>query len=254
MLTAIIVEDEKHSREMLKSLVADYCPEVELLHAAASIDEALPLISKEKPELLFLDIELQSGTSFDLLQQLEERNFEVIFTTAFEQYAIRAIKFSSLDYLLKPIDPEELMASVQKALNKKNATGGHNRLEVLLSNLTRPAADDAKICLATSDSMEFLQVKDILYCEANGSYTNFYIRAMGGQNREITVSKHLKEYENLLVDHPFMRVHNKYLINLKAVQKFVKSEGGYILMTDEKQIPISPNKRDVFFRSMAELL
>jgi two-component system LytT family response regulator len=253
MLNAIIVEDEKNSRELLKNLLGTYCPDVKLLHAAGSIDEALIWIKREKPDLLFLDIELQSGTSFDLLNQLEDKNFEVIFTTAFEQYAIKAIKFSSLDYLLKPIDPEELMAAVKKAVNKKSNQHNQNQLDVLLSNISKSNSEEAKICLSTADSLEFLQVKDILYCEANGSYTNFFVSHPGEKDRIIMVSKHLKEYENLLSAHPFLRVHNKFLVNLKAVQKYIKSDGGYILMTDEKQIPVSPNKKEEFFKRMAEL-
>ena len=243
MLRTILVEDEKNNREMLKNMLASFCPEVEVLHAAATIEEGLEWINREKPDLLLLDIELQSGTSFDLLRQLEFKDCEVIFTTAHDRYAIQAIKFSSLDYLLKPIDPEELMQAVKKAEDKRKLNRSQGQLEVLLSNVSKTISEDAKICLSTADSFEFLHVKEILYCEVNGSYTNFVIRSPIGNERMIMVSKHLKEYENLLVDQPFFRVHNKFLINLREVQKFVKGDGGYILMSDEKQIPLSPKRR-----------
>lgn len=250
MIRAVIVEDEKHSRETLKNLLRDFCPDVEVCGAAASIDEAVPLIRSTQPGLLFLDIELQNTTGFDLLRRLPDMGFEVIFTTAFEQYAIQAIKFSSLDYLLKPIDIDELQEAVAKARDKQNKQQNNAQLEVLLANLEsqRPGAHN-RICLATADGLEFLQVEDILYCEANGSYTTFHLR----DARKIVVSKNLKEYENLLEEHPFMRVHNSFLINLRHVQRYVKSEGGYILMKNNAHISISLKKREEFLERMARL-
>jgi two-component system, LytTR family, response regulator len=250
MLRAVIVEDEMHSRETLKNLLRDFCPRVEVCGAAGTIEEAVPMILSVEPDLLFLDIELQNGTGFDLLRRLPDMDFDVVFTTAFDQYAIQAIKFSSLDYLLKPIDIDELQESVAKALEKQNKEQNKSQLEVLMANLEsrRPNAQN-RICLATADGLEFLQVEDILYCEANGSYTNFHLR----DARKIVVSKNLKEYENLLDEHPFMRVHNSFLINLREVQRFVRSEGGYILMKNNAQISISPKKRDEFLQRMASL-
>ena len=250
MLRAVIVEDEMHSRESLKNLLRDFCPKVEVCGAAGSIEEAVPLILSVQPSLLFLDIELQNGTGFDLLRRLPDMDFDVVFTTAFEQYAIQAIKFSSLDYLLKPIDIDELQEAVAKALQKQNKDQNKTQLEVLLANLEsqRPGPQN-RICLATAEGLEFLQLEDILYCEANGSYTNFHLR----DGRKIVVSKNLKEYENLLEGHPFMRVHNSFLINLGEVQRFVRSEGGYILMKNNAQISISPKKRDEFLQRMTNI-
>lgn len=250
MIRAVIVEDEMHSRESLKNLLRDFCPDVEVCGAAGSIEEAVPLIRSTQPGLLFLDIELQNATGFDLLRRLPDMDFEVVFTTAFEQYAIQAIKFSSLDYLLKPIDIDELQEAVAKAREKQGKHQNHAQLEILLANLEarRPSAQ-SRICLATADGLEFLEVEDILYCEANGSYTTFHLHAA----RKIVVSKNLKEYENLLEGHPFMRVHNSFLINLHQVQRYVRSEGGYILMKNNAQISISPKKREEFLQRMAEL-
>ncbi|MCB0643549.1 MAG: response regulator transcription factor [Phaeodactylibacter sp.] len=250
MLRTIIVEDEKHNRETLKNLLAEFCPEIELVGMAANVEEGVQLIRAEQPDLLFLDIELQTATGFDLLQQVEHLTFDVIFTTAFDQYAIQAIKFSSLDYLLKPIDIDELQQAVQKAVRKNEADLGKAQLELLLSNLNRQQTGQKRICLSTSDGLEFLHVQDIMYCEANGSYTNFVLK----EGRKLVVSKHLKGYENLLDGAPFMRVHNKYLINLEEVQRFVKSEGGYILMKNGDHVSISPKKRDEFMERMEQLL
>lgn len=249
MIRAIIVEDEKHSRETLRNLLAEFCPQVSLAGMAASVEEALPLIRAARPDLLFLDIELQTGTGFDLLAQLPDLDFDIIFTTAFEQYAIKAIKFSSLDYLLKPIDLEELQAAVAKAEKRQAETGHKAQLDVLLSHLRSPGGATRKICLSTAEGLEFITTSDILYCEANGSYTDFHLKP----NRKIVVSKNLKEYESLLSDRDFMRVHNSFLINLREVRRFVKSEGGYIMMNNDAMIGISPKKRPEFFERMEEM-
>jgi two-component system LytT family response regulator len=246
ILKAIIVDDEKHSRETLKNLVTEFCEDVEVLNTASTVQEAITVIEKERPDLVFLDIELQSGTGFDILDQLNEINFEVIFTTAFEQYAIKAVKFSSLDYLLKPIDLEELQNAVEKAKKIKNRNDYNQQLEILLQNLKQKQPNLNKICLSTADGFEFIKVDEILYCKAEGSYTNFKLK----NNTSLLVSKHLKEYENLLIDQNFMRVHNSFLINLKEVKKFIKSDGGYILMNNDDPVSISRNKKEAFFEAM----
>ncbi|MGF1636210.1 MAG: LytR/AlgR family response regulator transcription factor [Cyclobacteriaceae bacterium] len=249
MIRVVIVEDEKHSRETLKNLLTEFCKNVEIVAMASSVDEAKVAISVSKPDLVFLDIELQTGTGFDVLNSLSDLRFEVVFTTAFEHYAIKAIKFSSLDYLLKPIDIIELQHAVEKAMEKKNETYQRQKLEVLLSNIKSQPEGEKKICLATQNTIEFIDIKDIIYCEASGSYTNFYLT----KGIKLLVSKNLKEYESMLSDYHFMRVHNSFLINLHEVKSLVKSEGGYILMKNDSQISISPKKRDVFMEKMAAL-
>lgn len=244
-MRAVIVEDEMHSRETLRNLLEEFCKDVEVAGLAGTVNDAVEVIRKVKPDIIFLDIELQSGTGFDVLAQVSDLAFDVVFTTAYEHYAIRAIKFSSLDYLLKPIDLEELQLAISKARTHQNESAQKQQLEVLLSNLGGKGM--RKICLATADRLEFVNVREIVMCEANGSYTNVYLR----ENRKILVSKHLKEYETLLGDENFMRVHNSYLINLDEVRQFVKSEGGYILMNDNRQVSISPKRRDEFLARMS---
>lgn len=245
-LRAIIVEDEKHSRETLKQLLTEYCQGVEILYAAESISEAEVAIKTHNPDLVFLDIELKTGTSFDLLESLGDINFEIIFTTAYDQYAIRAIKFSSLDYLLKPIDLDELRNAVEKAKISRNSKTHQQQLEILIDNLKR--GRPGRICLATQEGFEFIDTNKIIYCKANGSYTEFILT----ENKKILVSKHLKEYENLLDNHQFMRVHNSYLINLKEVKKYVKTDGGYIVMNNGDAVSLSKGKRDAFLEAMAQ--
>ncbi|NJO92809.1 MAG: response regulator transcription factor [Chloroflexia bacterium] len=235
MIRAIIVEDEKRSRETLKNLLDEFCKDIEVVGMAGSVDEAVAEILEKKPDLLFLDIELQSGTGFDVLEKVKHQYFEIIFTTAFEHYAIKAIKISSIDYLLKPIDIEELENAIEKVRNKKDQTTYKQQLEILLNNVHKKPDENRKICVSTADGIEFLKVYDIIYCEASGSYTTIYLK-----NRDkLLLSKHLKEYENLLSDYEFMRVHNSYLVNLQEVKSFVKSDGGYILMNNNAQISIS---------------
>ncbi len=249
MIRVVIVEDEKHSRETLKNLLTEFCTDVEIAGMAGSVEEARAVITETRPDLIFLDIELQTGTGFDVLNSLSDLHFEVVFTTAFEHYAIKAIKFSSLDYLLKPIDITELQQAVEKAKGKMNDAHKREKLEVLLENVKARPDGERKICLATQESIEFINIKEILYCEASGSYTQFYLK--GGA--KLLVSKNLKEYENMLTEHGFMRVHNSFLINLREVKSLVKSEGGYILMNNNSQISISPKKRDEFMEKMAAL-
>ncbi len=245
-LRAIIVDDEKHSRETLKNLLEEFCEGVQVITVAASINEALIAIQSLNPDLVFLDIELQSGTGFDILNALPEINFEVIFTTAFDQYAIKAVKFSSLDYLLKPIDLEELQKAIEKAKKIKDKQTYNAQLKSLLHNLTQKQL--TKICIPTSEGFEFININEISHCEASGSYTTFILT----NGQKILVSKHLKAFENLLPEHSFMRVHNSFLINLKEVNKFVKADGGYIIMNNGDTASISRGKKEAFLEAMQQ--
>ena len=249
-LKAIIVEDEKHSRETLRNLLEEFCAGVKVIGMAGSVKEAVATISSLSPDVVFLDIELQTGTGFDVLNQLPNLNFEVIFTTAFEQYAIKAVKFSSLDYLLKPIDLEELQNAIEKAKKIKDQAVYKKQLETLMLNLKQQQPKLNKICLGTADGFEFINVNSILYCKAEGSYTAFILN----DNSKLLVSKHLKEYEGLLLEQDFMRVHNSFLINLKEVKKFIKSDGGYIIMSNNDTVSISRSKKEDFIQVMASLM
>jgi len=250
MLRALIVEDERHSRENLKFLLRDYCPRVEVCGEAASVEEAIHAIKDQQPDLLFLDIELQDATGFDLLRRMPGLDAGVIFTTAFDQYAIQAIRFSSLDYLLKPIDIEELQSAVTKALEWQDRSANQSRLELLIARLESRRPDiEQRICLATAEGLEFLPIAEIVYCAAGGSYTTFHLR----DGRKVVVSRNLKEFEGLLEGYPFFRAHNSYLVNLREVRRFVRSEGGYLQMSDQSNLPISPRKREEFLERMTQL-
>ncbi len=243
-LNAIIIEDEINSREVLKSLLEEYCEQVKVIDTASNVEDAVKILNKTLVDVVFMDIEIQQGTGFDVLSKIENINFEIIFTTAFDHYAIKAFKYSSLDYLLKPIDIDELIQAIHKLRNKKNKLDYQNQLHLLLNNLQQPKV--SRICLATGDEFEFIHVSDIILCKAEGSYTNFILT----NQKNILVSKHLKEYENLLIEHHFMRVHKSYLINLKEVKRYIKSDGGYIVMNNDDRVSISRNKKEEFLVAM----
>lgn len=245
-LNVAIIDDEKKSREGLRNLLEEFCENVRVCGMAASASEGLALIAQEKPDLLLLDIEMQSSTGFDLLEKAVNPEFDVIFTTAYEQYAIKAIKFSAMDYLLKPIDVNELRQAVERVRNKRATGMNGEHVRRLLSYLKTDSSKGQKITLSTSEGMVFLPVQDIIRCEAQGAYTNFILK----NAKKIMVSKNLKEYENLLQDHGFLRIHNSHLINLSEVEKYIKADGGYVVMTDGSNVAISNTRKDEFLELM----
>jgi two-component system LytT family response regulator len=247
MYTAIIAEDEMHSRELLKNMVAIYCKDITVVATAGSVEEGVLAIKEHKPDLVFLDIEMQTGTGFDLLQQFNNPAFDVIFTTAYDHYAVKAIKFSAVDYLLKPIDAEELKEATDKFILKRKSNLGSQALQSLLQNLSKPAQVPQSITLSTSDGLEFIALPDIVHIEANGPYSIFNLK----HDKKIMVSKNLKEYEGLLCDFHFMRIHNSHIINLNEVKKMLKTDGGYAVMSNGAQLIISPKKKDEFLKQMA---
>lgn len=244
MLRVVIVEDEKKSREVLKKLLEEFCPEVQIVGIAASVEEGVKVITSVRPDLIFLDIEMQSATGFDLLQQMDKIDFEVIFTTAYEQYALKAIKFSAVDYLLKPIDVMELRGAIQKILSMNKKTEINQNLIELLNNIKTDKP--RSISISTSDGIVFIDSEQIVRCEAHGAYTTLYLK----DGNKIMASKNLKEYEGLLGDTNFFRVHNSHLINIKEVKRYIKSDGGYIEMKDGSRVNISQHKKEEFIERM----
>ena len=248
ILQAVIVEDELRAANTLKRLINDYCENVEILAIAHSVSEGVKTLEKFRPQLVFLDIEMQTGTGFDLLRKVDNLNFEVVFTTAYEHYALKAIKFSAIDYLLKPIDWQELQEAVAK-VREKIQSAPNDRINHLLQNITTPSLQQT-ITLSTNEGYEFIRVEEIIRLEAGGSYTSFYLK----DGRKIMVSRHLKEYEQLLSHQPFFRVHQSHLVNLTQVEKMVRQDGGYLLMKDGAQVDIAQKKREEFLRLMKETL
>ncbi|WP_353127170.1 LytR/AlgR family response regulator transcription factor [Parapedobacter pyrenivorans] len=247
MQKAIIVEDEPRSRELLYDLIKAHCPEIEVVALAGTVQEAATLIRQHKPQLLFLDIELQTGTGFEILQQLDDLSPAVIFTTAYDHYAIRAIKFSAADYLLKPIDIDELKEAVSKVLGR-SAESHQLMLAALIQNLNElQHRGQPTLTLSLANELEFVPLKDIIRIEAAGAYSTFYLT----DGRHVMVSKNLKEYELLLIGHhQFMRIHNSHIINLNQIKRMLKTDGGYAVMSDDFPVMISPKKKETFIRLM----
>lgn len=245
MQKAIIIEDEVRSRELLKDLIEANCEGLKIVALAGNVEEAVRLTRKYEPDLLFLDIELQTGTGFEVLQQLGDLSPAVIFTTAYDHYAIKAIKFSAADYLLKPIDVEELKDAVIKVLGRGKETQQH-LLNSLIHNLGHLQNSNPILTLSLANELEFVPVQEIIRIEAAGAYSVFYL----ADDRKIMVSKNLKEYEILLTGHSFMRVHNSHIINLNKIKRMLKTDGGYAVMSDDFPVIISPKKKDEFVRVM----
>lgn len=247
---ALIVDDEPLNRIYLKNLLKEYCPRVELMAALATVEEAVESINNNMPDIIFMDIELQEGTGFDILEQVRENNFQVIFTTAHDHYAIKAIKFSALDYLLKPINSEELQSAVARAVDQIQLQLKDNKLELLIRNLQRSSGEDFSISLSTSQGIEYIPLTRIIRLESKGPYTTFFIK----DGHQILVCKNLGEYEVLLTEHGFFRLHNSYIINMKEVKRMIKTDGGYAVMNDEAMIAISPRKKEEFMQLMSQRL
>lgn len=235
MIKAVIIDDEPAIQELNSSLLADYFPEIELVGLADSIKKGVELISRQNPDLVLLDIELTDGTGFQLLQKLQPYNFKVVFITGFDSFAIKAIKFSAIDYILKPVNETEFQQAIQRAVELiENNENTQPQTDVLMDSFQKNLKS-RKLVLRTSDSMHIIDISDIYFCKSDNSYTTFYFEG----NEKILVSKSLKDYENLLSEHSFFRAHQSYLVNLNHVKKVDKTDGGFIIMKNKKEIPVS---------------
>jgi two-component system LytT family response regulator len=244
MIRAIIVDDEVHCVEMLAWQLEKYCPQVQVIATCPSGMEGIAAIREKKPDLVFLDIEMPRMNGFEMLQALPKIDFDIIFTTAYDQFAIRAIKFSALDYLLKPIDKDELRASLDKIKENPNQLISTQQLNMLLSNLHQVHNGLQKIALPTLEGYEMVMSEHIVRCESDSNYTLIYLK----NNSKTIVSKTLKEVEELLEGHHFFRVHHSHLINLNEIKKYVKGDGGYLVMSDNSTVSVSRSKKDALLK------
>lgn len=241
MIKAIIIEDEVHNRNNLKRLLEKYCKGINIEATAGNADEAISLINKLNPQLIFLDIQMPGEDGFQMLQQLGKHDFEIIFVTAFSEYGIKAIKFSAIDYLLKPVDITELKDAVDKATEKINAKRENKNLKNLLfylQNINSKA--DHRIAISSIKEIKLVPVNEIIRCESENSYTFFHL--LNGEKIISTVS--IAAYEELLNTYGFIRCHQSHLINKKFVKSFLKNDGYSLLMTDGSTVPVSRQKKD----------
>ena len=238
-MRVVIIEDEINVREGFIKLLCSYCPEVHIVGVADSVESGIEIINTTEFDLLFLDINLPDGSGFDLMYRLKAIDFKLIFVTAYGKYAIDAFKLSAVDYLLKPVSPDLLLKAIEKAKFSIQQTISINRVELLESNLNRPNDQENKIILKDQDSLHLVQISEIIYCHAEGSYTSFVLT----DGRKVMTSTNLKEYEQLLLPYNFLRCHHSYLVNLNHVVALKKQDGGYLETSDKSQIPISIRKK-----------
>jgi two-component system LytT family response regulator len=245
MVTTIIVDDEPYSCESLATLLERYCPDIKLLDICYSGADALKAIREQAPTLLFLDIEMPGMNGFEMLQQLPLINFSIIFTTSYDQYAIKAIRFSALDYLLKPVDREELQNAVQKAVHHMQYPVPQ-QIEILLQKLNHPTIPVNKIAIPTMEGLRMIAINSIISCASNSNYTILSLK----NKEKITASKTLKEIEELLEDFSFLRVHHSFIVNINEVEKYIKGEGGYLLMSDKTTIDVSRSRKEILLKKL----
>jgi two-component system LytT family response regulator len=248
MLRTVIIDDESHVRETLQHMLRKFCPQVNLVGEAKSVADGIREIREKAPELVFLDIKMDDGTGFDLLDRIGNIDFKIIFITAYEQYAIQAFGFSAIDYILKPVNPEKLADAVAKA-EKLVQSSFIVQLDTLRKNLNTPENKDRKIILRTMENIYLLDVQDIIHCESDGSYTIFDTMEDG----RITISKSIKGYDDLLSGSGFLRVHRSHLINLKHVRRFSRQDGGTVVMKKGIEVPASTRGRERLMELFEEM-
>lgn len=243
-ISALLIDDDPILRSGMKGLLSMVAPEVEIVAEAEDVQSGIAAIEKWKPQLIFLDIQLNDGTGFDVLEHFTQSTTrlesQVVFITAHEQYAVKAFRFSALDYLLKPVDPDDLRSVIEKVKKSQDDATGISHVELLLENIKRQTNSFKRIALTNSDGIHLFEIADIIRCESEDNYTTFYIR----NNKPVLVSRTLKEFEELLRDQGFVRIHQSHLINLTFLKSYVKKNGGYVIMADQTHLPISQRNKE----------
>ena len=242
MIKAVIIDDEQHSIDTLKWKLENYCPEVQIVASFCNPAEGVAYLKQQQPDLLFLDIEMPMLNGFDVLEELgRDLPFDVIFTTAYDNFGIQAVKFSALDYLLKPVQNKELKEAIEKHQSRTQGKIPSEQIDVLLQNVNAERKGKVgKIALASKESIEFVDPSNIICCEANSNYTNVYM----SDGRKKVISRTLKDFEDMLLIHHFFRPHNSFLINLNMVSQFIRGDGGYLVMENKMKIPVSKGRRE----------
>lgn len=245
MIRTIVVDDEPYACQALLTLLEKHCPEIKVEAACNSARQAVEKIRELQPHLVFLDVEMPHMNGFQLLESFSPVPFQVIFTTSYDQYAIKAIRFSALDYLLKPVDAQELKAAVKKA-ERLLSSVLPAQLDILLEKLRQPATLANRIALPTLEGLQMIPVDAIVYCMANSNYTAFFLK----DKSKLMVSRTLKEIEEMLGEHPFLRVHHSCLVNLHEIKKYTKGEGGTLLMSDGAEVDVSRSRKDSLLKKL----
>ena len=249
MMKILIADDEKNVREALAEMIQLYCSDVTIVASTHNVSTTIESINKHHPDVILLDIDLKDGTGFDVLKQYKTPTFKVVFITAFQQYALEAFRFSAMDYLLKPVDPDLFVQAINKVSETIDKEKLSLKIESFLYNMDAISKGDKKIILKTSDNIHVVNVKDIMYCEADHSYTNFYL----ADRSRIMVSKTLGEYDELLSAHNFIRIHQSYLLNINYIKRYEKGDGGTIILTDDTPLPVATRKKEQLMQFLSKL-
>ena len=244
MINTLIIDDEVQSRESLRSYLNIYCPDVNLVDEAENVENGIRKIKKYKPDLVFLDVQMPDGTGFDLLNRFPERNFKTIFVSAYDQYAIKAFKFSAIDFLLKPVSSDELISAIKKLDLTHEVRLLNKKIDLLLQN----RGSFKKIALPSMDEILFVQISDIVRCESDANYTVFHLK--DGQKK--VVSRTLKEYDEMLSGMGFCRVHHSQLVNLSYVTKYIKGEGGQLVLNNDDVIDVARRRKEALMERLIQ--
>lgn len=239
MLTAILIDDEKGCLDTLEIELQTYCTDVKVLAKFQSAEKALEILETIRPDMVFLDISMPQMNGFDFLLKIPKINFEVIFCTAYDAYALTAFEFCAIDYLLKPVSKDKLIRAVDKVRQKQSKQVDLQNLELLLANMRGGIHHKPNVAVPTAEGLEFISINDIIYAEADGNYS----RIMMGNKEKILISRTLKDLEMLLSNHPFVRIHQSYLVNLTHIKKYIKGEGGYVVMNNGANLQVSRANR-----------
>jgi two-component system LytT family response regulator len=246
MIQTIIIDDEKKCVALLEKMIGQSLPDINIVASSTQAEEGIKLIRQHEPDLVFIDIEMPKKNGFEVLEATKDIPYEIIFTTAYNQYAIKAIRFSALDYLLKPVDTDELVHAVQRYKTKHISDARQQQLEMLFNNLKNLSQPFHKISVATLEGVIFISINEILYCEATGSYTILYLC----NGEKLTTSRSLKDFEELLQEHAFFRIHHSYIININEIKRYIKGEGGSVIMSSNIELPVSKRRKEEFLKKL----
>jgi two-component system LytT family response regulator len=246
MITAVIIDDEKNAQEVLAWQLKQYCPQVDVVGCAGNVPDGIKLINEEEPQLIFLDIEMPVQNGFDLLEAFENPAFDIIFTTAYNQYAIKAFKCSAFDYLLKPIDAEDLKTTVGRYAVRRNRSV-KDELKVLAAQMQQKTLN--RIAIPSSDGLLMVRPDQLVRCESDSNYTKVYL----DNKQKIVVAKTLKELEDVLTGYGFYRIHHSHLVNLTHVVSYIRNDGGYVMMSDGTHITVARNRRSGFIEQFSKI-
>jgi len=246
MLRAILIDDDQSNLSALSEKLLKHCPEVQVIGRCDNGEDGIIAIENDKPDLVFLDIEMPLMNGFVMLQQLKYRNFELVFVTAYDHYAIKAIKYSALDYLVKPVEIDDLKAAVTKAEANKNSRNSQLQMDLLLEHLNNK--QPKRITIPTSDGLRFINIEDIVYLEASNNYTNIYLST----DQKLLVSRTLKDFEDILPSDTFLRIHHSTVINKYYVEKYIRGDGGQVVMRHGKILDVSKRKKSEFLQAIGQ--